>query len=91
MSFSTPSRCAASMMLSSIARLSPRNSAGRLEFARMPPTRAAARNTTWGRVSPIQASTSACRVRSRVSRPAVTSSQSSPASRRTSAAPTMPR
>src|SRR5450755_4995417 len=73
------------------ARLSSRKSAGRLAFAEMPPTRAAARMTTSGFVSCIHASTSACRHRSTWSRSTVTSSQSSRASRRISADPTIPR
>src|ERR1700686_17270 len=57
----------------------------------MPPTRAAARITTSGLVSCIQACTSAWRRRSSRSRSTVTSSQSSRVSRRISADPTIPR
>ncbi len=63
-SFSTPVFRAAWMMLVSIARLSYRNSAGRVALARMPPTVAAARNTACGRAFSIHASTSACRRKS---------------------------
>src|SRR5436190_17934553 len=57
----------------------------------MPPTVAAATMATSGRVSASQASGSAWRRRSTRSRPAVTTSQPLPASRRSSAEPTVPR
>src|SRR3984893_1500636 len=57
----------------------------------MPPTRAAATMTTSGRLSRSQSWVSACRTRSSARRSAVSTSQRSEASRRTSAAPTMPR
>src|SRR5271170_3278968 len=90
-SLRTPISAAQWMMLVCRARLSSRKSAGRLAFALMPPTRAAARMTTSGLTSCIQACTSAWRRRSRRSRSTMTSSQSSRASRRISADPTMPR
>src|SRR6185437_16692574 len=57
----------------------------------MPPTRAAARNTTCGRTSRIQRSSWSGRRRSTDSRGAVTTSQPSRARRRTIALPTSPR
>src|SRR5215470_5034276 len=57
----------------------------------MPPTRAAATMTASGRFSQSHSWVSACRVRSSARRSAVNTSQRSDASRRTSAAPTMPR
>src|SRR5215470_12475569 len=57
----------------------------------MPPTRAAATITTSGRFSRSQSWVSVCRARSSTSRSAVSTSQCSGASRRISAAPTMPR
>ena len=56
-------------------------------LARMPPTLAAATITAAGRVSLIQRSTSALRLRSTLRRSAVRTSQSSAASRRSSADP----
>src|SRR5215467_4906750 len=66
-------------------------SAGRLELARMPPTVAAATITASGRCAWIQSSVGCWRRRSTWPRPAVSTSQPSPASRRTMALPTMPR
>src|SRR5215470_3766763 len=57
----------------------------------MPPTRAAATMTTSGRLSRSHSCVSACRARSSTRRSAVSTSQRSDASRRTSAAPTIPR
>src|SRR5580700_8634692 len=57
----------------------------------MPPTLAAARKIASGRAAAIQACVGSCRRRSRSPRPTVRISQSSRASRRTSAWPTMPR
>src|SRR5262249_20209590 len=57
----------------------------------MPPTLAAARNTTLGALLANQSNTAAWSRRSRSRRPAVSSSTSSCARRRTSALPTMPR
>src|ERR1039458_3138831 len=90
-SFLTPVRHAAWMTLVSITRFSYRNSAGRVAFAMMPPTVAAARKTTSIFLSAIHASTAACLNRSRSLRAAVTISQLSRARRRTIADPAMPR
>src|ERR1700753_2984231 len=57
----------------------------------MPPTLAAARNTTFGFLLANHANTAAWSQRSSSRRPAVSNSTFSPASRRTSALPTMPR
>src|SRR5215472_14382124 len=57
----------------------------------MPPTRAAATMTPSGRFSSSHFRISACRMRSSARRSAVSTSQRSDASRRTSAAPTIPR
>src|SRR5436853_632563 len=56
----------------------------------MPPTLAAARNTACGRLSANQPNTAAWSRRSTSARPAVNSSTSSCASRRTNAEPTIP-
>src|SRR5262249_21132848 len=67
------------------------NSAGRELLAWIPPTRAAARKIASGFLAAIHASVSTWRVRSTSPRPAVSTSQSTEARRRTIAAPTMPR
>src|ERR1035441_4430491 len=90
-SFLTPVRHAAWITLVSITRFSYKNSAGRVEFARMPPTVAAATKTTSSFLSPIHVSTSAWRNRSSSLRAAVTISQLSRARRRKIAEPAMPR
>src|ERR1035438_3481583 len=79
------------MILVSITRFSYKNSAGRVALAIMPPTVAAARNTTSIFRSPVQASTSAWRSKSSSLREAVAISQLSRASRRTIADPAIPR
>src|SRR5262245_37631579 len=66
-------------------------SAGRVEFARMPPTVAAARKIASGRVVSSQSSTSACRRRSSSVRGTTMISHDSFTRRRTIADPTMPR
>ena len=53
-----------SITLASISRLSYRNSAGRVSLAKMPPTVAAARNTTSGRLAASHSSVSFCRRKS---------------------------
>src|SRR5579871_2769496 len=90
-SLPTPARRAPSITLFWIARLSARNSAGRVSFARIPPTRAAARKIASGRALAIHLSVGSCRRRSRSTRSTVSTSQSSLARRRTSARPTIPR
>src|SRR5690554_4368774 len=90
-SFATPARRAASITFAAIARLSYKNSPGRVALARMPPTRAAASTTASGRAASSHASTAACRRRSSSPRPAVSTAQPAPSSRRATAAPTMPR
>ncbi|MEZ0078422.1 hypothetical protein ACVI8K_003384 [Bradyrhizobium barranii subsp. barranii] len=67
------------------------NSARSVLLATMPPTLAAARKITCGRVLANQSNTAAWLQRSTSRRSTVTSRTSSRASRRTSAAPTMPR
>src|ERR1700676_556183 len=66
------------------------NSARSVLLATMPPTFAAARNTAWGRFAANQPETAAWSRRSTSRRPTVSSSTFSCASRRTSAAPTIP-
>src|SRR5258708_1496771 len=90
-SFSVPLICAAWITLAAMMRLSYRNSPRSVLLATMPPTFAAARNTACGRLAANQPDTAAWSRRSISLRPAVSSSTSSVASRRTSAAPTMPR
>src|SRR5579885_3016753 len=79
------------MTFVSIARLSKRNSAGKVSFARMPPTFAAARIITSGFCSARHLRTASCSRRSRSLRRTVRSSTSSRSRRRTIADPTMPR
>src|SRR6266478_8212048 len=66
------------------------NSPRSVLLATMPPTFAAARNTACGRLSANQSNTAAWSRKSTSLRPAVSNSTPSPASRRTSAPPTIP-
>src|SRR5665213_841334 len=90
-SFSAPWTWEAWITLVAMIRLSYRNSARSVSLATMPPTLAAARNTACGRLAANQPDTAAWSRRSTSLRGTVSSSASSCASRRISAAPTMPR
>src|SRR5665213_2576364 len=90
-SFSAPWTWEAWITLVAMIRLSYRNSARSVSLATMPPTLAAARNTACGRLAANQPDTAAWSRRSTSLRGTVSSSTSSCASRRISAAPTMPR
>src|SRR5438132_7499340 len=90
-SFSVLLTWAAWMTFAAIARLSERNSARSVLLATMPPTLAAARNIACGRLAANHLLTAAWSRRSTSERVIVRSSTSSRASRRASAAPTMPR
>ena len=83
-------RCASRMRFAAIIRLSKMNCAGCVLLAKMPPTRAAATNTTSGRWRVIHDRTCSESRRSTL-RSAVRTSQRSAASLRTKAEPTMPR
>src|ERR1035441_4303440 len=88
---STPVSAEPWLTLAAIARLSYRNSAGRVRFASIPPTAAAARNTASGRADASQSSTACWRRRSSVLPPDFTRTAPVEARRRVRALPTMPR